>query len=256
MARGTAKENRDYIAKEGKWEKDEKHGTKVDGTFEEWGEMPIERQGQRSDLTDLYDMIRSGLTNCEIYEDNAGYLKYHNLIEQVRQDHRYQEHKGKNRSLAVIYVWGKTGVGKTRLIYDTYCSNDIYRVTDYQHPFDSYSGEPVMVFDEFRSQLRISEMLNYLDRYPLKLPSRYVGKQACYTTVYIISNEPLRHQYRDVQIKQPNTWQAFLRRIHRLYEMAEGGQVEEHGIQAHVDGLMQSTPTEFVEINSQEELPF
>ena len=39
-ANGTAQENRDYIAKSGKWENDEKHGTKIDGTFEEWGEMP------------------------------------------------------------------------------------------------------------------------------------------------------------------------------------------------------------------------
>jgi hypothetical protein len=90
MARGTAQQNRDYIAKEGKWAKDEKHGTKIDGTFEEWGECPLERQGNRSDLDDLYDMIRSGANNCEIYEQNAGYIRFHGIIEQVRQDHRYQ----------------------------------------------------------------------------------------------------------------------------------------------------------------------
>jgi hypothetical protein len=145
-----------------------------------------------------------------------------------------KEHKSKFRDVQVIYIYGKTNVGKTWTIYQNYNMCDIYRVTDYQHPFDSYSGESVMVFDEFRSQLKISDMLNYLDRYPLKLPSRYVGKQACYTTVYIISNEPLRDQYRNIQHDQPATWSAFLRRIGHLYEFVERGRMEERDIEAHM----------------------
>ena len=44
-ANGTAKENRDYIAKEGKWADTDKAKTNVEGSFEESGEMPQERQG-------------------------------------------------------------------------------------------------------------------------------------------------------------------------------------------------------------------
>lgn len=56
IARGTSEQNRNYIAKAGKWENDKKHGTSIPGTFEEYGELPVERQGARNDLADLYDL--------------------------------------------------------------------------------------------------------------------------------------------------------------------------------------------------------
>lgn len=255
MARGTAQENRDYITKSGKWEKDDKHGTKIEGTFEEWGIMPIERQGARTDLAELHDLILDGHTNCAIYEQNPDFIKYHTLIEQVRQDHRYEAHRGVIRQLEVMYIWGATGVGKTRGVLEKHCMHDIYRITDYSHPFDAYKGEPVIVFDEFRSQLKISDMLNYLDIYPLTLPSRYSNKQACYTRVYILSNEPLKSQYKNIQTEQKETWLAFLRRIHVLAEMTREGYVYQD-IHEHVNGYSWDKPTEFREIDTQEELPF
>jgi hypothetical protein len=59
-------------------------------------------------------------------------------------------------------------------------------------------------------------MLNYLDIYPLELPCRYTNKVACFTKVYIVSNLDLNEQYRDVQFDYPETWKAFLRRIHKV----------------------------------------
>ena len=80
-----------------------------------------------------------------------------------------------------------------------------------------------LLFDEFRSSLKITDMLNYLDGYPLMLPCRYTNRQACYTTVYLISNIPLDEQYKNVQIDEPATWAAFLRRIHHVVEYTAEG---------------------------------
>ena len=80
--------------------------------------------------------------------------------------------------MQVTYVFGQTGKGKTRHILEKYGYENIYRVTDYDHTFDGYIGQDVLVFEEFRSNLRISDMLNYLDGYPLNLPSRYYNKVA------------------------------------------------------------------------------
>ena len=44
MCNGTAQENMEYVSKTGKWQNHEKSETRVDGTFEEHGEMPIERK--------------------------------------------------------------------------------------------------------------------------------------------------------------------------------------------------------------------
>lgn len=74
----------------------------------------------------------------------------------------------------------------------------------------------LFVFEEFRSSLKIQDMLNYLDGYPLELPCRYANKTACYTEVYIITNVDLVEQYASVQIEHPETWLAFLRRIQNV----------------------------------------
>jgi len=237
QAKGTSQQNKEYIEKTGKWENSEKCGTKIDGTFKEYGTLPNERQGHRSDMEELYYLIRSGATNVEIYEQEPEYMRHHHLIDKVRQEYRYQENKNKFRKLDVTYIFGKTGLGKTHMIYENNEIDEIYRVTDYKHPFDNYIGQKIMVFDEYRSQLKISDMLNYIDKYPLTLPARYNGKQACYEIVYILSNWALREQYRGIQTDDYKTWEAFFRRINKLQEITENGIIE-HDIKEHVSGYV------------------
>lgn len=75
----------------------------------------------------------------------------------------------------------------------------------------------------------IGDMLDYLDGYPLALPARYANRQACFETVYIISNIDLREQYPNIQGTDPATWRAFLRRIHRVVEYRKEGEPIDHG---------------------------
>lgn len=213
-AKATAKINRDYIRKEGKWEKDKKKETNIPETFEEFGEIPLERQGQRNDLHDLLDMIKAGNTDNEIVEANPNYMFQLDKIDKVRQMLRKEKFKNEFRILDITYLYGTTRVGKTRSVMDKYGYTNVYRVTDYKHPFDNYEGEDVLVFDEFfSSEIRIGDMNNYLDGYPILLPSRYLNKVACYTKVYIISNIPIEAQYSGMQHKHPTAYEAFRARI-------------------------------------------
>ena len=59
-ARATSKECRAYVQKSGKWHEDEKAETSIEGTFEEWGELPEEKQGQRTDWDLTYEMLDEG----------------------------------------------------------------------------------------------------------------------------------------------------------------------------------------------------
>ena len=99
---------------------------------------------------------------------------------------------------------------------DTFGYENVFRVTDYLHPFDTYEGQDVLLFEEFTSSLRIQDMLNYLDGYPLKLPARYSDKQACFTKVFITTNAELTNQYPNVRDENRETWFAFLRRIKKV----------------------------------------
>lgn len=213
MAKGTAQENRDYVFKEGKWYNTEKGTTNHRESHDEYGELPVERQGQRNDLTDLFDMIKSGMSTFEIISEAPQYIDRIEKIEKVRQMILEEKYADLWRDVDVTYIWGMTGTGKTRSVMEKYGYRNVYRVTDYQHPFDSYKGQDVICFEEFRSSLPIDDMLKYLDGYPIEFPARYANKQGCFTKVFIISNEDIRTLYPNVQQEKPNTWSAFLRRI-------------------------------------------
>lgn len=113
-AEGTAAECRAYVQKSGKWENSDKAETSIPDTFEEWGTVPIDRQGERTDLALLYQMIKDGLSNYEIMEANPDYLITLDRVERARQAVREQQYQDTFRKLEVAYIWGPTGTGKTR----------------------------------------------------------------------------------------------------------------------------------------------
>lgn len=195
MCKGTAAENKDYVSKSGKWEKDRKKETCVSGTFYESGELPVEQKGHKVSFEDVYDLLGSGLSTMEIVEEYPSLLLQMDKIEFARQAFLREKYKTVRRELEVVYIYGASRTGKTRSVMDKFGYDKVYRVTDYKHPFDNYNGQDVIVFEEFRSSLSLSEMLNYLDNYPVELRCRYSNKQALYTKVFVISNIALTDQY-------------------------------------------------------------
>lgn len=215
---GSHQENRDYICKTGKWLNDVKHGTSIEGTFEEIGEMPEERTKRQIESDAIYEMLKDGASDFEIIETFPSAMSKLQHINSARQAVLKERYKKEFRKLSVNYIWGKTGVGKTRSIMEKYGYDKVYHVTNYKNPFDQYEGQQVMLFDEFRSSLPIADMLKYLDGYPLMLPCRFSDRVACYTVVYVVSNIPMEKQYPDMQNYEPETWQAWLRRFNSIVE--------------------------------------
>lgn len=213
--KGTAQQNRDYVFKEGKYSGTDKEDTRVDGTQLEWGEMPVERQGRRNDIVDLYDMIANGMSDFQILDTSPDYMLNLNQIRQTRQVIKSEKFKNTFRQLTTTYIWGSTGGGKTRYVMEKYGYENVYRVTNYKHPFDDYRGQDVVLFDEFRSSLPLADMLKYLDGYPVVLPCRFADTQACFTKVYFTTNIPLDKQYVNIQRDEIESYKAFLRRIHK-----------------------------------------
>lgn len=221
-ANGSNQENRDYVRKEGKWADDAKHETNKPETFEESGELPPDRTKSETQAEKIVQMIRDGKSNAEILDECPTAYSKMSFIEQTRQTLLEEQHKDTWRDLDVTYIWGESGAGKTRSVMEQYGYSNVFRVTNYDsHPFDGYKGQDVVVFEEFRSGIKIQDMLNYLDGYPVMLPCRYADKVACYTKVFLISNIPLESQYPNVQTDNPETWAAFRRRIGSTMEMTK-----------------------------------
>lgn len=212
-AYGSAEENRDYVAKEGKWAGTEKSETKIDGSFCEFGVMP--RGKETSDkTTKLLTLMKEGYTDLQIleeYPELGGMVKVFPIFRELVNAEKTKEYRAVN----VTYLYGVSGTGKTRYIFDNYPIDEIYRITNYPLNgirFDGYSNQTILVFEEFSGKISIQDMLNYLDVYPIKLPARYTDHAACYTKVFITSNLSLDEQYAEID-HSGETWKAFLRRI-------------------------------------------
>lgn len=233
-AYGSSKDNRDYILKCGKWENDEKSETSIDGSFYEYGNIPKERDEKNPKMSKLIENVRDGKQTSEIIESMPEFAFRGRDIDMLRQILNAERFSNENRNVFVTYLYGASGTGKTRSIYQKHKAKDVCRVTAYRAGkginFDGYNGQDVLVFEEFNSQIPIQEMLNYLDIYPLNLPARYNDRVACYTFVYITSNMPLEEQYKDIQQFYPEVWRAFLRRINKVIEFKKDGTIEERKI--------------------------
>lgn len=223
-AYGSHQANIEYVCKTGKWKDTEKGTTSIPDTIETWGECPKDGgNGTDQHLLLLYQYIQDGLSNYEILQRSADYLFDTDKIDRVRLIIKQEEFKTTWRELEVTYIFGDTGAGKSRYVMEKYGYENVFRVTDYTHPFDTYKGEDVVVWEEFFSSFRIQDCLNYADGYPLKLPARYSDKIACYTKLYICTNIPLEKQYPNVQEESPETWKAFIRRIKKIMWFREQG---------------------------------
>ena len=230
-AAGSSKSNRDYIRKEGKWVDTDKAETRVEGTFQEFGTLPTESDEKSPKMAQLIRYVNDGLNIKEILDLDPSFALRIKEIDQLRQELTFTAYRSQNRNLQVHYLFGDSGTGKTRSIFEKHPAADICRITNYPARgnvnFDAYKGQSVLVFEEFHSQIPIAAMLNYLDIYPVMLPARYYDRVACYTTVYITSNIPLEEQYPDIQKCKLETWHAFLRRIHTVTEFRKGGIIRE-----------------------------
>ena len=248
--KGTVSDNVNYIKKTGKWELDDsKQEKRIEGTFEEYGTQPPDSRGRRSDMTELYQMIIDNQTNAEILSANQDYILHIDKLDKIRTTILTERFKETVRlDLEVVYIYGETGTGKTRSVLETNGYRNVYRVTDYQHPFDGYACQPVICFDEFRSSLKLKEMLLYCDIYPIELPSRYANKYACFNKVYIVSNWSLERQYMEIQRQDRESWNAFLRRIHKVIVCESN---EKKITYNSVEEYYKRNETEFVDINEQ-----
>lgn len=231
-AYGSAADNRDYLRKEGKWKDSEKADTSVEGTFEEYGMLPVERAEKYPEMFALIQDIRDGMTISEIIDKYPNHAFRIRDIEVLRQTILFEKFATIRRSVYVTYLYGASGTGKTRSIFDNNDPREICRITNYRNGkgvnFDNYSGQDILVFEEFAGQIELEELLNYLDIYPLSLPARYSDKVACYTKVFLTSNLPLEQQYRCARCEKPESYRAFLRRIHRVVEYLADGSIIVH----------------------------
>lgn len=169
----------------------------------------------------LADAVDGGMTPQEIALDERLRLlltpSNRGFVEQIWTAQKAKKWSSEDREVEVIFIWGPTGVGKTRSVRDAVPPEKLYAATlSGRDPFGMYAFEPVLLLDEFRGDFPLAELLQLLDRYPVQLDRRYENSWAAWTKVYICSNWPLEDLYRS----SPAADRAALRRrINKIIHM-------------------------------------
>lgn len=213
--RGSRREAFEYCTKE---------GTRV-GEPVHWGEIELEdQQGRRSDLEEMHAEILGGVSLGEVLKRYPGALRNVAGLRALAELVEKEKRSTAMRDVVVTYLQGPAGAGKTSYVMGQHPVEKIFRVTDYKHPFDSYSGQEVLVLDEFQGQLDFHFFLNLIDRYPLELPARYRNRWAAFSEVWVVSNADFEDQYVFHRVDELDV--AFRRRFTAVMEMGSGGEIE------------------------------
>ena len=132
----------------------------------------------KADFDNLYKA--GNAVNDLVYEmSEAAWHK--KKLEEVEEVIRTKTYSTKMRDVKVEYWWGVSGAGKTHGVISLHGIENVYTVSNYSHPFYNYTGQKVILFDEFRSSInQLSYFLNLIDKYPVQLDARYKNKWAAY----------------------------------------------------------------------------
>lgn len=186
-----------------------------EGSYCEHGE--ISRPGTRTDLKSIAQSIVDGTSVFNVASESPSlFVQYGRGLTLLESTVR----RGQQRAFRDVKCqiwWGKTGTGKTRTFFSQYGIDDSYRFLyrpgrDF---WDGYTGQKHILFDEFESQILLSNMLMYTDVYPLQLDVKFGHTYAQWDSVTIISNSNPQTFYHNCSAERRD---AFARRISSVIE--------------------------------------
>ncbi|AXQ03966.1 replication associated protein [Black-headed python circovirus 1] len=175
-ARGSDAENEKYCSKEGK-------------IYLKIGEA--QRQGQRSDLSEAVDLLRSGGTlrdvgmnfGTTLVRYGRGLRDFINVMSLS---------KPRDFKTDVIVLYGPPGCGKS-MFANGYGKSINPEWATYWKPrgkwWDGYNGQEVVVLDDFYGWLPFDEMLRLCDRYPLRVENKGGTVEFISKAIIITSNK-------------------------------------------------------------------
>jgi len=190
------------------------------------GEFVEERE--RTDTQDFKQLVANHKIPISEVFDRHPTLTVQSLprIKQLRQELLDEKFSRLVRDVHVIYMYGPTRQGKSTSLRRIYGLDlaDYCKVGKATHTgkFDKYNGHDVIVFDEFKGIIPLTEMNEYLEGEPVHLPARNNDRVACYTKVFIMSNYTLAELYKKERDngEQPS-YDAFVARIAEIIHVPE-----------------------------------
>lgn len=199
-AKGNPEQNKDYCSK----------GENI----QEFGKLPA-GAGARNDLVKVAEACQNGASFKEIAEDfPSATLRYSTGIIRLKQVFA----KGRSAPAELWCLWGKTGTGKTRRVWE-FADFDMLWVHPGDRWFDGFDGQPAVLFDDFDgSWFKITYLLKLIDRYPFTVPVKGAYVNWAPKVIYFTSNLHPKEWY--PQAKEEHR-RALIRRFNEFGHIQE-----------------------------------
>lgn len=156
MCRGNLDQNTDYCSKQNE--------------LIEFGNKPA--QGFRTDLESVKELILDQKLSVEqICVENPNiYHQYGRTLHKL-EDIALRK-KFRNWMTKGEWVWGETGTGKSHYAYKDYNPETHYDYPNDNGWWDGYTGQDVVIINEFRGEIPYRELLTLVDKYPKSVRRR------------------------------------------------------------------------------------
>lgn len=104
---------------------------------------------------------------------------------------------GAGQDRCSFVFWGKTGVGKSSLVYKLFGEQNIY-VKPEGKWWDNYNGERIILLDDFYGGLPAHNILNLCDRYRYQVEVKGGMAYMQHAVVCFTSNAPMKDWYHNI----------------------------------------------------------
>lgn len=151
----------------------------------EKGEISGGKQGKRTDIDNVKDMLHEGKGMRHIVEHATSYqsAKFAELY--LKYNERKRDWKPK-----VTWIWGPTGAGKTKQAFEL-LEKDCWISSRNLQWWDGYDAHENVLIDEFRGDFcTFHELLRILDRYPYRVQNKGGSRELLAKNIVITSCFP------------------------------------------------------------------
>jgi len=196
------------MAMKGSFTQNEAYCSK-EGDLQELGEKP--KQGFRNDIREVADSILSGASTADdVCVDNPEFFhQYGRTLDRLecialRKQFRKWMTKG-------IWIVGPSGSGKSHTAFENYSPDTHYIKNINEDWWDGYKGQETVIINEFRGEIRFSELLDLVDKWPKMIKWRSRESVPFLAKTVIITS--IKHP-KDVYVNQVDEpWRQFERRF-------------------------------------------
>jgi hypothetical protein len=167
-----------------------KEDTRIDGPWELGRKPSPIRRGERTELSNIGERIKTGEDLTSIAKSDPGiYIKFHRGLAALQQQLIAKRNPEQPCALRV-YI-GSSGSGKSRSATEFCGSSTFYQKDGSNKWWCGYAGEKIVWIDEWNGSNEISpsQFLQICDRYPLRVETKGGSVQLSATTVVLTSTQ-------------------------------------------------------------------